>query len=58
VFRRQAERFAQRYPLRIHPAPLAFPDAVQVLQWHPYQERDPALMWFRSLLLEQAASLD
>jgi hypothetical protein len=58
VFRRQAERFAQRYPLRIHPAPLAFPDAVQVLQWHPYQERDPALMWFRGLLLEQAASLD
>lgn len=58
VFRRQAERFAQRYPLRIHRAPLAFPDAVQVLQWHPYQERDPAMMWFRGLLLEQAALLD
>jgi DNA-binding transcriptional LysR family regulator len=58
VFRRQAQRFAQRYPLRIHPAPLAFPDAVQVLQWHPYQERDPAMMWFRGLLLEQAALLD
>jgi hypothetical protein len=51
VFRRQAERFAQRYPL-------AFPDAVQVLQWHPYQERDPAMMWFRGLMLEQAALLD
>lgn len=58
VFRRQAERFAQCYPLRIHPAPLAFPEAVQVLQWHPYQERDPAMMWFRGLLLEQAAMLD
>jgi DNA-binding transcriptional LysR family regulator len=58
VFRRQAERFAQRYPLRIQPAPLAFPEAVQVLQWHPYQERDPALMWFRGLLSEQAAALD
>jgi hypothetical protein len=31
---------------------------VQVLQWHPYQERDPALMWFRGLLSEQAAALD
>ncbi|AYC32316.1 LysR family transcriptional regulator [Pseudomonas cavernae] len=57
VFRRQAERFAQRYPLRIHPTPLAFPDAVQVLQWHPYQDRDPTLAWFRGLLLEQAAQL-
>ncbi|VVN32948.1 Nodulation protein D 2 [Pseudomonas fluorescens] len=58
VFRRQAQRFAQRYPLRIHPAPLAFPEAVQVLQWHPYQEHDPAMRWFRGLLLEQAAMLD
>ncbi|WP_047530152.1 LysR family transcriptional regulator [Pseudomonas sp. 11/12A] len=58
VFRRQARRFAERYALRIHPAPLAFPDAVQVLQWHPYQERDPAMLWFRGLLLAQAARLD
>jgi len=58
VFRRQARRFAEHYGLRIHPAPLAFPEAVQVLQWHPYQERDPAMLWFRGLLLEQAARLD
>jgi LysR family nod box-dependent transcriptional activator len=58
LFRRQAESLAQRYRLRIHPAPLAFPEAVQVLQWHPYQDRDPALVWFRQLLLEQAAGLD
>jgi LysR family nod box-dependent transcriptional activator len=58
VFRRQAQRFAQHYPLRIHPAPLAFPDAVQVLQWHPYQDHDPAMLWFRGLLSAQAALLD
>jgi LysR family nod box-dependent transcriptional activator len=58
VFRRQAQRFAQHYPLRIHPTPLAFPDAVQVLQWHPYQDHDPAMAWFRGLLSEQAALLD
>lgn len=58
VFHRQAQRFAQRYPLRIHPAPLPFPEAVQVLQWHPYQEQDPAMKWFRALLLEQAGLLD
>jgi LysR family nod box-dependent transcriptional activator len=58
IFRRQAQRFAQHYPLRIHPTPLAFPEAVQVLQWHPYQDHDPAMLWFRGLLLEQAALLD
>ena len=58
VCHRQAQRFAQRYPLRIHPAPLPFPEAVQVLQWHPYQEQDPAMKWFRELLLEQAGLLD
>lgn len=58
VFRRQAQRFAQRYHLRILAAPLVFPEAVQVLQWHPYQDLDPAMRWFRSLLLEQAALLD
>lgn len=58
LFRRQAEQFAQRYALRILPAPLAFPEAVQVMQWHPYQDNDPALAWFRDLLVEQAAQLD
>jgi len=58
VFRRQAQRFTQHYPLRIYPTPLAFPEAVQVLQWHPYQDHDPAMLWFRGLLLEQAALLD
>jgi DNA-binding transcriptional LysR family regulator len=58
VFRRQAEQFVQRYPLRIHPTPIVFPEAEQVLQWHPHQDHDPALVWFRNLLLEQAARLD
>ena len=58
VFRRQAQGFSRRYPLWIHPAPLAFPAATQVLQWHPYQEHDPAMRWLRRLLVEQAAMLD
>ncbi len=57
VFRRQALAFAQRYPLRVLPAPLEFPDATQVVQWHPYQDQDPALNWFRQVLQEQAARL-
>ncbi|MDR0277302.1 MAG: LysR family transcriptional regulator [Paucimonas sp.] len=58
LFRRQAEALARRYPLRVLPAPVDFPRAAQVLQWHPQQASDPVLAWFRQLLLEQAALLD
>ncbi|GAB7531274.1 transcriptional regulator NodD2 [Pseudomonas sp. 3A(2025)] len=54
LFRRQAEALAQRYPVHVLPAPVAFPAAVQVLQWHPQQDQDPALAWLRQQLLEQA----
>lgn len=57
LFRRQAEALAQRYPLRVLPAPLDFPPASQVLQWHPQQAADPALAWLRRVLAEQAAAL-
>jgi len=57
LFRRQAMALAQRYPLRVLPAPIDFPPAAQALQWHPQQAGDPMLAWFRQLLLEQAAQL-
>lgn len=58
LFRRQAEALARRYPVRVLPAPIEFPPASQVLQWHPQQAFDPALAWLRQLLAEQAARLD
>ncbi|MFK8402058.1 LysR family transcriptional regulator [Pseudomonas sp. BGr12] len=58
LFRRQAESLARRYPLRVLPAPMEFPAAAQVLQWHPQQAFDPALAWLRQVLAEQAALLD
>jgi len=57
LFRRQAEQMAQRYPLALWPAPVDFPRAVQVMQWHPYQDSDPALSWLRGELLGIVASL-
>lgn len=50
LFRRQAEQMAERYPLVLWPAPVEFPSAVQVMQWHPYQDSDPALAWLRAEL--------
>ncbi|EIK95686.1 LysR family transcriptional regulator [Pseudomonas sp. M47T1] len=58
LFRRQAEQFATVQGVRIVPAPLALPRALQVMQWHPYQQDDPALAWFRGLLVEQATLLN
>lgn len=58
LFRRQAEALARRYPLRILPAPVAFPRAAQAVQWHTQQAGDPALAWLRELLVAQAALLD
>ncbi|WP_052469263.1 LysR family transcriptional regulator [Pseudomonas massiliensis] len=54
LFRRQAEQLAQRYPLRLWPTPVDFPRALQVMQWHPYQDSDPALAWLRKVLSELA----
>lgn len=58
LFRRQAEALARRYPLRVLPAPQAFPAAPQVLQWHPQRDLEPALAWLRELMVSQAGALD
>ncbi|WP_027593282.1 LysR family transcriptional regulator [Pseudomonas sp. LAIL14HWK12:I7] len=51
---RLAHLYAQRFPLRLLPPPLAIPATLQVMQWHAYQDSDPALVWLRQLLAEVA----
>ncbi|MNZ10040.1 Nodulation protein D 2 [compost metagenome] len=58
LFRRQAQGLARHHQLRVLPSPIAFPVAVQVVQWHPQQASDPALSWLRQVLTEQAAGVD
>jgi LysR family transcriptional regulator, nod-box dependent transcriptional activator len=55
---RLAHVIAQHYPVRILPCPVATPTFNETVQWHRYQERDPALSWFRNVLKEVAQSLD
>ncbi|WP_137820743.1 LysR family transcriptional regulator [Pseudomonas sp. D(2018)] len=52
---RLATLYASRFPLRLLEPPLVFPPTGQVMQWHAYQDGDPALAWLRQLLLEAAA---
>ena len=54
---RLAQHMAQRFPLRVLKCPVAIPKFVELMQWHKYQERDPAIAWLRSLIGEVSASL-
>nr|WP_236590021.1 LysR family transcriptional regulator [Ramlibacter aurantiacus] len=54
---RLARLMAERFALRVLPCPVDIPAFKETLQWHKYQERDPAILWLRSLIREVAASL-
>ena len=42
---------------RLQPCPIEIPGFTEKLQWHKHQDRDPAIVWLRSLLRETAQSL-
>lgn len=54
---RLARQIAERHSLRVVACPVAIPRFVERLQWHKYQEHDPAILWLRSLLSKVAAEL-
>lgn len=54
---RLALQMARRFALRVVDCPVQIPRFAESLQWHKYQERDPAIAWLRSLLREVARSL-
>lgn len=54
---RLAKLLALSYPLRLVPCPLPMPPLAETLQWHKYQEHDPAISWFRGLLRRTAGAL-
>ncbi|MNX48453.1 Nodulation protein D 2 [compost metagenome] len=54
---RLAQQIAERFPLRVVECPVEIPAFAEHMQWHKYQERDPAIAWLRSLLLEVAQGL-
>jgi LysR family nod box-dependent transcriptional activator len=54
---RLAHQMVRRFPLRVMRCPIDIPAFTERLQWHKYQERDPAIAWLRALLHETARSL-
>lgn len=53
-----ARRLAASAPLRLLDCPLPVPQFFEAVQWHKFQEQDPALMWFRELLRSEAAKIE
>jgi LysR family nod box-dependent transcriptional activator len=54
---RLAHQMARRLPLRVMPCPIKIRGFAENVQWHKYQDRDPAIVWVRSLLRDAANSL-
>jgi LysR family nod box-dependent transcriptional activator len=52
-----ANVMAARWPIRVLRCPIALPPLVEMIQWHTYQERDPAILWFIELLKTVAGEL-
>jgi len=55
--KRLAKLWAERHPIRICPLPFKGPPFFECVQWHRGADRDPAILWFRSLLRDVAASI-
>jgi DNA-binding transcriptional LysR family regulator len=54
---RLAHKMALQWPLRVLPCPIEIPPIVESVQWHKYQERDPAILWFLGVLRSVALEL-
>jgi DNA-binding transcriptional LysR family regulator len=57
IHSRLAKDLSNRWPLKILPCPAAIPPLREVVQWHPYQEYDPAIQWLRRKLIAKSENL-
>jgi LysR family transcriptional regulator, nod-box dependent transcriptional activator len=55
---RLAHQMARRFPVRVLASPIELPAFTETLQWQKHQDRDPAIVWLRSLLHEVAGRVD
>lgn len=52
-----ARHFGKTTPLRIVDLPLPVPSFTEAVQWPALHNTDPASIWMRTLLLEQASRM-
>ena len=58
VATRLARKYSKFLPIKLVPLPIEVPPMTEVLQWHKYQDQDPACIWLRGVLDHQAALLE
>ncbi|WOS67001.1 MULTISPECIES: LysR family transcriptional regulator [Sinorhizobium] len=54
---RLAQRFAKTIPLRIVELPLPLPPFTEAVQWPALHNSDPASLWMRDMLVEEASRM-
>ncbi|MCA6107983.1 transcriptional regulator NodD1 [Bradyrhizobium cenepequi] len=54
---RLAQHFAKTMPLRIVETPLPLPAFTEAIQWPALQNTDPASIWMRQILLQEASRM-
>ncbi len=54
---RLAQHFAKTIPLRIVEAPLPLPAFAEAIQWPALDNTDPASIWMRTILLQEASCM-
>ncbi|WP_439397723.1 transcriptional regulator NodD1 [Bradyrhizobium sp. PMVTL-01] len=54
---RLARHFEKRMPLRIIEPPLPLPTFTEAVQWPSFHNTDPASIWMRRILLEEASNM-
>ncbi len=57
LHRRQAEHFAQNFPLRLIDTPFEMPPLIEVMAWPNHREHDPAHLWLRQVIQACVAEL-
>jgi LysR family transcriptional regulator, nod-box dependent transcriptional activator len=55
---RLAAYFAQQLPLRIVKLPMQLPSFTEAVQWPAPQNTDPASVWMRTIIFDEAAQVD
>lgn len=58
LHRRLANYYARLLPLRLLPPPVELPPLVEIIQWHTFHQRDPALRWLLGVMREVVAAAD
>jgi LysR family nod box-dependent transcriptional activator len=54
---RLARQCAEWLPIRLITPPIEMPPLIESIQWHPFRESDPGILWLRKMLKDAALEI-